>query len=66
LNGRLGNRPPHGQEARTAEADAWDIYKIVSKAVWVGEVEASHGAAAIEKGTEEFKVPANRLMAIRR
>jgi hypothetical protein len=44
----------------------WGIYKLVSKAVWLGNVEAPDEAAAIEKGAAEFKVPANRLMAIRR
>jgi hypothetical protein len=44
----------------------WTIYKIASKAVWLGTVEAPDEAAAIEKGAAEFKVPANRLMAIRR
>jgi hypothetical protein len=44
----------------------WTIYKIAAKAVRLGTVEAPDEAAAIEKGTAEFKVPANRLMAIRR
>jgi hypothetical protein len=38
------------------------IYKIV----WLGDVEAPDEAAATEKAAAEFKVPANRLMAIRR
>ena len=36
------------------------------KQTWIGTVEAIDEAAAIEKGAAEFKVPANRLMAIRR
>jgi hypothetical protein len=44
----------------------WNIYKIASKGVWLGEVEAPDEAAAMEKAAAEFKVPANRLMAIRR
>jgi hypothetical protein len=44
----------------------WTIYKIAAKAVSLGTVEAPDEAAAIEKGAAEFKVPANRLMAIRR
>jgi hypothetical protein len=44
----------------------WNVYKIASKAVWLGEVEAPDEAAAMEKAAAEFKVPANRLMAIRR
>jgi hypothetical protein len=38
----------------------WSIYKIASKGVWLGEVEASDEAAAIEKAAAEFKVPGNR------
>jgi hypothetical protein len=44
----------------------WNIYKIASKAVWLGAVEAPDEAAAMEKAAAEFRVPANRLMAIRR
>jgi hypothetical protein len=44
----------------------WGIYKIAAKAVWLGNVEGPDEATAIGRGTAEFKVPANRLMAIRR
>jgi hypothetical protein len=44
----------------------WNVYKIASKAVWLGTVEAPDEAAAIEKAAAEFKVPATKLMAIRR
>ena len=44
----------------------WTIYKLAAKAERLGIVEAPDEAAAIEKGAAEFKVPANRLMAIRR
>ncbi len=44
----------------------WGIYKIASKAVWLGNVEATDEAAAIEKGAAEFKVTATRLLAVRR
>jgi hypothetical protein len=44
----------------------WTIYKIAAKAVRLGTIEAADEAAAIEKGAAAFKVPANRLMAIRR
>jgi len=40
------------------------LYKIASKAVWLGEIGADE-AAAIEKAAA-IKVPATRLMAIRR
>ena len=33
---------------------SWNVYKIASKAVWLGEVEAPDEAAV------EFKMPANR------
>jgi membrane-bound lytic murein transglycosylase B len=48
------------------KATTWNIYKIVSKAVWLGAVEATEETSAMEKAAAEFKVPANRLMAIRR
>jgi hypothetical protein len=44
----------------------WTIYKIAAKAVRLGTVEAPDEATAIEKGAAAFKVPANRLMAVRR
>jgi hypothetical protein len=44
----------------------WTIYKIAAKAVRLGTVEAADEATAIGKAAAEFKVPANRLMAIRR
>jgi hypothetical protein len=44
----------------------WNVYKIAIKAVWHGEVEAPDEAAAMEKAAAEFKVPATRLMTLRR
>jgi hypothetical protein len=44
----------------------WTIYKIAAKAVRLGTVDAPDEATAIEKGAAAFKVPANRLMAVRR
>jgi hypothetical protein len=44
----------------------WGIYEIATKAVWLGNVGAPDEATAIQMGAAEFKVPANRLMAIRR
>jgi hypothetical protein len=43
----------------------WNVYKIASKAVWVGRVEAPDEAAAMEKAAAEFNVAAKRLMALR-
>jgi hypothetical protein len=54
------NRP------ETPKPTSWNVYKIASKAIWLGEVEAPDEAAAMEKAAAEFKVPTNRLMAIRR
>jgi hypothetical protein len=50
---------PHGKET---EAPKWNVYKIASKAVRLGEVEAPDEAAAMERAAAEFKAPANRLM----
>ncbi len=44
----------------------WSIYKIAKKAVWLGFVEAPDKDSAIEKAAAEFKVPVNRLLAVRR
>jgi hypothetical protein len=44
----------------------WNVYKIASKAVRLGEVDALGEAAAMEKAASEFKMPATRLMALRR
>jgi hypothetical protein len=44
----------------------WKVYKIASKAVWLGVVEPANEATAMEKAAAEFKVAANRLMALRR
>jgi hypothetical protein len=41
---------------------SWNIYKFASKAVWLGTVEASDEAAAIEKAMWEYTVPADKLI----
>jgi hypothetical protein len=51
-----GDRIDPGQQARSA---AW-------ASRLAGNVEAADEAAAIEKGAAEFKVSANRLMAVKR
>jgi membrane-bound lytic murein transglycosylase B len=48
------------------KSTTWTIYKIAAKAVRLGTVEAADEATAIDKAAAEFKVPANRLMSIRR
>jgi hypothetical protein len=44
----------------------WTIYKIAAKQVRPGTVEAPDVAATIDKAATEFRVPANRVMAVRR
>jgi hypothetical protein len=48
------------------ELTAWSVYKFAKKAVWLGVVEAPDKATAIEKASTEFKVPASRLLVVRR
>jgi hypothetical protein len=45
---------------------SWNIYKIGSKTVWRGEVEALDESGAMVKAAAEFQGAANRLMALRR
>ncbi len=45
---------------------SWSIYRAAHKAIWIGEVEAPDEVAAIQKAAEQFKVPAMKLMAVRR
>jgi hypothetical protein len=45
---------------------SWTIYKIAARQERLGIVEAPDEAAAIERGAAEFKVAANRLLAVRR
>jgi hypothetical protein len=44
----------------------WTIYKIAVRQERLGTVEAADEATAIEKAAPEFKVPATRLMVVRR
>jgi hypothetical protein len=48
------------------ELTAWSVYKVAKNAAWLGIVEAPDEAIAIEKASAEFKVPASRLLAVRR
>jgi hypothetical protein len=49
-----------------SQLTAWSVYKIAKKAAWLGIVEAPDERTAIEKAAAEFKVPANRLLVVRR
>ena len=67
----LGGNGLHARSARGTHTEppkpiVWSIYKIASKAVWLGDVEPPDEAAAMEKAAVEFKLPINRLMALRR
>jgi hypothetical protein len=44
----------------------WTVYKLAAKQTHLGVVGAPDEAAVIEEAAAEFKVPADRLMAIRR
>jgi len=44
----------------------WTIYKIAAKAVRLRTLEAADETTAIDKAAAESKVPATRLMAVRR
>jgi hypothetical protein len=54
------------KKPETPQLSIWDIFKIAKKSVWLGSVEASDKAAAIEKGAQEFKTEAWRLYAVQR
>jgi len=43
-----------------------DLQVSPAKLVWLGRIEAADETAAMEKAAAEHKMPANRLMAIRR
>jgi hypothetical protein len=51
---------------RPPELTAWSVYKVAKNAAWLGIVEAPDEVTAIEKASAEFKVPASRLLAVRR
>jgi len=52
-----------GQMARKTEPS---IGWAITRAVWLGTIEAVYEAAAVEKATEEFKTDARWLRAVRR
>ena len=45
---------------------SWAIYRAVHGAVWLGAVDATDEANAIEKGAQEFKEDSAKLIAVRR
>jgi hypothetical protein len=56
----------HGEETRTAEADYLEQLQDRRQPVRLGTIEAPDEATAMEKAAEEFKVPASRLLVVRR
>jgi hypothetical protein len=65
----LGFRPILAGMAKKPEPTPplrWTIYKVAARQTWVGEVEATNEAEAIEKAAKEFKQHATKLMAVRR
>jgi hypothetical protein len=51
----------------SAEPVGWSVYTICEQSHWTGaKVEGPDEAAAMERAAAEFKVPATKLMAIRR
>jgi hypothetical protein len=69
---RLNRRSPRPIVAGMAKKleppplPSFDIYKIASKAVWLGTVEAPDKVATIEKVAKELKVDVWRLFAEQR
>ncbi len=49
-----------------AQTTGWAIYRAVHRAVWLGTVDATDEANAIEKGAQEFKEDPAKLIAVRR
>jgi hypothetical protein len=45
---------------------SWDVYKVASKAVLLGTVEATDVDTAREVGAKEFKIDVRRLFAVPR
>jgi len=44
----------------------WTIYKIAARQTWIGSVETTNEAEAIEKVAKEFNQLATKSMAMRR
>jgi hypothetical protein len=45
---------------------SWDVYKVATKAIWLGAIEAPDKQAAVEKASQEFKTEVWRLYAVAR
>jgi hypothetical protein len=54
------------RKSELPEPGSWAIYKVVTRAVWLGTVEAPNEVAAIEKAAQEFKTEVRWLYAVAR
>jgi hypothetical protein len=54
------------QEPEQAKPISWTIYKVAAKLRPLGFVDAINADEAIEKGAAEYRIPASKLIAIRR
>jgi len=54
------------REPEPPKPTTWTIYKIAARQTWIGSVEATNQAEAIEKAAKEFNPLATKLMTIRR
>ncbi len=55
-----------GKPQPAPQTTGWAIYRAVHRAVWLGTVDATDEADAIEKAAEKFKEDPAKLMAVRR
>jgi len=63
---KRGRHAEDAEQAQTPPPAVWSIYKLAAKQRWLGLVEATDEAAAIAKAAEQFRVPAMKLMAVKR
>jgi hypothetical protein len=55
-----------GKPQLAPQTTGWAIYRAIHRAVWLGTIEATDEADAIEKAAEKFKEDQAKLMAVRR
>ena len=66
VHGRLANTAGMPRKPEPPKPTSWDIYKVATKAVRLGTVEAPDKSSAIEKAAQEFKAEAWHLYAVPR
>ena len=62
----LANTCRMPREPEPPKPTSWDIYKVATKAVRLGTVEAPDKSSAIDKAAQEFKAEAWCLYAVPR